>query len=573
MSVPDYPLAAVLDFKFTSRSFATGIPTTLAGTPTCEVFKDNNTTEVQTGIAPTVDFDGVTGLNNIRITASSGNGYATGESYSVVMEAGTVGGVSVVGEVVAQFSINRSPALRPTTAGRTLDIQATGEVDANLTMILATALTETATQLAGAFVKFFDVPTPTGTVNSLPDAVPGAAGGGFIAGTNAATTVTTSFTATFTGNLSGSVGSIGTGGIVAASFAAGAINAAALGADCITAAKIADDAFVAANFAASSLNGKGDWNTVTPDASGVATALHAITDALVVGISNVTRLSVAIPKYLERPSAGNKAIKIEVALKDTNGNMEDPDGPQLALTLYNSEGTSRDTLLYKEYALTNVLDAATGIFSAYKDLERSATGLYFCYLKVASDATEEELVLKFGWEEDSAALYEFRASQVTDAANDLGVLLARLTAARSGYLDNLNGHTPQTGDNYARLGAPAGASHAADIADLPTVAEFEVRTILATAYFDPAADTVANVTAVGSVTTKTGYSLGSTGLNLVLVDGETLPSALQIIAASVIGKISGAGTATEIFVGLDGNTTRATVTVDVDGNRTNVVYV
>jgi hypothetical protein len=77
----------------------------------------------------------------------------------------------------------------------------------------------------------------------------------------------------------------------------------------------------------------------------------------------------------------------------------------------------------------------------------------------------------------------------------------------------------------------------------------------------------------GANTTKTGYSLGSTGLNLVLVDGETLPSALQIIAASVIGKISGAGTATEIFVGLDGNTTRATVTVDVDGNRTNVVYV
>jgi hypothetical protein len=45
-------------------------------------------------------------------------------------------------------------------------------------------------------------------------------------------------------------------------------------------------------------------------------------------------------------------------------------------------------------------------------------------------------------------------------------LESRLTAARAGYLDNLNGHTPQTGDNYARLGAPAAASIAADIANV-----------------------------------------------------------------------------------------------------------
>ncbi len=107
MSVPDYPLGAVLDFKFTSRAFDSGIPFTLAGTPTVEVFKDNNTTEVQTGISPTVDFDGVTGLNNVRITASEANGYAIGESYQIVIEAGTVDGDSVVGEVVAQFSIER----------------------------------------------------------------------------------------------------------------------------------------------------------------------------------------------------------------------------------------------------------------------------------------------------------------------------------------------------------------------------------------------------------------------------------------------------------------------------------
>jgi hypothetical protein len=49
------------------------------------------------------------------------------------------------------------------------------EVD--LTHILGHLLTTTGTQLADAFEKFFDVATPTGTANSLPDAIPGAAGG------------------------------------------------------------------------------------------------------------------------------------------------------------------------------------------------------------------------------------------------------------------------------------------------------------------------------------------------------------------------------------------------------------
>lgn len=51
---------------------------------------------------------------------------------------------------------------------------------------------------------------------------------------------------------------------------------------------------------------------------------------------------------------------------------------------------------------------------------------------------------------------------------DSAALAANYTAARAGYLDNINGHTAQTGDNYARLGAPAGASVSADIAAVQT---------------------------------------------------------------------------------------------------------
>ncbi len=53
----------------------------------------------------------------------------------------------------------------------------TARVTADVTYIHGSALTGTSGQLAAAFVKLFDVATPTGTINSLPDAIPDAAGG------------------------------------------------------------------------------------------------------------------------------------------------------------------------------------------------------------------------------------------------------------------------------------------------------------------------------------------------------------------------------------------------------------
>jgi len=54
--------------------------------------------------------------------------------------------------------------------------------------------------------------------------------------------------------------------------------------------------------------------------------------------------------------------------------------------------------------------------------------------------------------------------------------------------------------------------------------------------------------------------------------GVTPKQALQRIGAIAGGRISGAGTGTEVFLGLDGLTTRVTVTVDSSGNRSTVVY-
>lgn len=110
----------------------TGAPTTLAGTPKLRCYKNGSTTE-SSDITPTVDFDSRTGANAYAIDLTGDSGfYATGNDFQVMITAGTVGGTSVVGYIVASFSIRNRSALRPVTAGRQLVVDASGLADANM---------------------------------------------------------------------------------------------------------------------------------------------------------------------------------------------------------------------------------------------------------------------------------------------------------------------------------------------------------------------------------------------------------------------------------------------------------
>lgn len=99
----------VLDFKFNMVN-TSSVPTTLAGSPVVSVYRDNDTTQTTTGVTLTVDFDGVTGLNHVRIVTTD-SFYVFGSSFQVVITAGTVGGVSVVGYVLAHFGVTNRLAL------------------------------------------------------------------------------------------------------------------------------------------------------------------------------------------------------------------------------------------------------------------------------------------------------------------------------------------------------------------------------------------------------------------------------------------------------------------------------
>jgi hypothetical protein len=121
----DFDAAAIIYGKFTSYQASTGAPFTLAGTPALSVYKDASTTQSTTGVTLTVSFDSVTGMNHYAIdTSADGTFYAAGSFFSIVITTGTVDGISVVGAVVASFTIRKSSSLKPATAGRTLAVDA-----------------------------------------------------------------------------------------------------------------------------------------------------------------------------------------------------------------------------------------------------------------------------------------------------------------------------------------------------------------------------------------------------------------------------------------------------------------
>jgi hypothetical protein len=107
----DFTAGDVIDFKFTTFSPSTGAPFTLAGTPVVSVYKDNSVTQDTAGAVLTVDFDGVTGLHHVRVTANpTGGFYTNGGEFECVITTGTVDSVSVVGSCVGRFTLGATAA-------------------------------------------------------------------------------------------------------------------------------------------------------------------------------------------------------------------------------------------------------------------------------------------------------------------------------------------------------------------------------------------------------------------------------------------------------------------------------
>lgn len=147
----------VLYTSFNTLAVTTAVPATLAGSPVLSCYKDDVATETTTGITLSVDFDSRTGYHKVKIDTADAF-YTAGHDYQVVVTAGTVATISIVGTVVCEFSINNRTGLRPTTAGNTIDVSSTGEVGLDFANIKAASSPTTLTNIT--------IPTVT-TVGTL----------------------------------------------------------------------------------------------------------------------------------------------------------------------------------------------------------------------------------------------------------------------------------------------------------------------------------------------------------------------------------------------------------------------
>lgn len=363
----DFSAGDTIDFNFTTRRFSTGAPHQLAGTPAVRVYKGSSTTEDDSGITLTVDFDSRTGLNHVTIdTSTDPTFYADGSQFEVVVTAGTVDSVSVVGEVVGRFTLRAQAPLYPTTAGRKLDVTATGAagVDWGNVENQGTAVNLSATNIDSDQVV------------------------ASIAGT------------TFESiHLDHLIASADPGSVVANnSFLAKLVS------------KSATAAFSSYDWTTDSLEALRDYAAPASTALTSATWTNAragYLDNLNVGglvassaeataIQNNTRVVRVTPDAIELPTSGTRTYRIELFLYDETGNMEAPDSaPTIALV--NQAGTDRSSRLDS----TTMALVETGRYRAI-------------YTSTAGD-TKEQLVWTFSVVEGGATRKYGNMSYVTDA--------------------------------------------------------------------------------------------------------------------------------------------------------------
>lgn len=258
----DYDASTVIYGKFTTFRPSTGAAFTLGGTPALSVYKDNSTTQSTSGVTLTANFDSVTGLNHFAIdTSADGTFYSAGSFFDIVITTGTVDSVSVVGTVVASFTIRKDSSLKPTTAGRTLDVTATGE----------------------AGIDWANIGSPTTTVNF--------SGTTILTATNVETDTADIQSrlpaALVSGRIDASVGAMANNVLTASAIAADAITAAKVAADVTTElqsglATAADLATVAGyiDTEVASIKAKTDNLPASPAATGDIPSAATIADAV-----------------------------------------------------------------------------------------------------------------------------------------------------------------------------------------------------------------------------------------------------------------------------------------------------
>lgn len=143
----DFPAGETIYIPFhTFNSAGASVTITGLAVTDIEIYKDGSVTQRASDAGYTlldtdgIDFDALTGIHGFSVNTGDNTDagfYAAGSDYWVVVSAITVDS-QTVNFVAAIFSIENRSALRPTTAGRTLDVTAGGNAGIDLDNVVLT---------------------------------------------------------------------------------------------------------------------------------------------------------------------------------------------------------------------------------------------------------------------------------------------------------------------------------------------------------------------------------------------------------------------------------------------------
>ncbi len=253
-------------------------------------------------------------------------------------------------------------------------------------------------------------------------------------------------------------------------------------------------------------------------------------------VQNNTFIAANIPGILQVPASGNpQTVTITLAISDETGTAHDIDSSaNPAVVLVNNAGTDRSS------RLSSWQHPATGKYTA-------------AYTNSAGDAIEN-----LYWEITATVNAKLRRYVATTQL--VNTIAVDFTATDR---QTLSGIATQLGTAGSGLTA-VGDSRLSNLD--AAVSQVKAKTD----------NLPANPAAVGSAMTLQSAERDAIAAALLdlgnAIDGKTLRQALQIIASVLAGKVSGAGSGSETFRGLDDQHDRVVVTADASGNRTNVTY-
>jgi hypothetical protein len=546
---------SIIDFKWSSNAAAGG-SITRATNGTVSVYKENSVTQTTVGITDTEDFDSLTGIHHCRIDSSADAFYEVGKDYQVVLSAATIDG-QTVNAVLAHFRIEYgfaevdvvkllgSAIATPTVAG---------VIEADVTHQLGVAATGAGGRLEGNTTHWGGTAVASAVVNAnamqisgdgpAADAwetmLDGTGGNTLTLGRFRISAADASPAFWVTNSGDGDAVKFHNTSLTGPGMGMLVLSENGFGCEFTSAASYA---FVCDGLHGALFNGSGaSGDAIQMSVAGTGKAINVLSSApstlntvtMVLGANAIVASSVGADAFTAAKFASDVGTEFAAAVwdKDATGHQTQGSFGQVI----GDSGADTNTIW-------GVLNSGTHGNAALN------TDLDALLLRLTSTRAGYLDNLSVG------------AVALQASVDDLE---GRLTATRAGYLDNLSAGAVALA---SVLGAPAGASIAADVAAV------KVDTAAVKAKTDNLPTSPAAVGSAMTLTSGERDALIAALLDLAdgIETGRTPRQAARLILSALTGKLSGAATPTISIRDTNDTKNRIVATVDADGNRSAVV--